>query len=1021
MTLRAGVDIIGNSAPLEAALGRAAGATEDFAKTYLSAFKGMSVSTLELASAQDKLALSMDRYGAGTLGAANATLRYQKTIDSLKASQLEAASQIGRTLTTFVTAPVLLAGFAAVKLGTDFQSAMLRIQTQAGASATEVQKMNGAVLALAKGGAQQGPLELANALYYLESRGLRGTAAINALKVASNAAALGQANLTDTANALGGAIVSNVKGAQDYQQAMGTLNAIVGGGAMTMQDLTDALGTGLLSNAKLVGVSLTEVGAALDVLVDRGVPAQQAATRLGATLKLMSDPAPVAQKALAAMGIGANELAIDLQKPNGLLLALQRLKEGVDSVGKVQGEQDLASAFGRSRQSSAIITLVQSLDAPVSGYAQKVNQVIASTGKLTSSEAEQQHTAAASFHRDIAEMEAILIGLGNAILPTVTKVANGVTEIAGAFSGLPGPVKQDIGIVVGLLAVGGPVILGAAAATRAVKSIGTAFTTIPVRAGPALAKTDAEVAGLGASAVTAEGKVAGLRAGLLGLAAKAFVATLILDIVPKSSAGKGVLDKVFGNTVGNALAGIPGLGGVDTQAALGAAKLGAAITGDSIIPTGPTSTTEYNALRKKATAGGMNRHNLTSDDVDVISGITLAQIVKLKPYFASNADYLQVADQKISSLNLNPNVTAEDLQAFSAGWTPKQINELNGQLEKMKGYGGKTSPTATTAAAPKLTKAEQIQAGLYLDPNNVALLKEKLAMDDKQLADAQKAFADGKITKTKYLSLLQQYGTDRSATEASIKSATTKTTSASNKKKAAAAKAQREYASGVSTHAESLITAVSAAGGTGHDGKPSTADSKARDAEITFFKDEAKDSKLTAAERARYAAEAVAAKKGENAAALKDALTYESTIISGLKARVAQAKASKGNVAGQEAALRNLIAGYESEAANKELTPTQRNDARQHAATARGQLNNLRNNPQVPLPLQLAAAQASSSDQGATSEQDVQAALAIKKWDEKLLKAHTLSLQGQIAIYDDIAQQNQVLGQGVTRGYAKTL
>jgi hypothetical protein len=61
---------------------------------------------------------------------------------------------------------------------------------------------------------------------------------------------------------------------------MAALNATVGAGNMRMGDLISALGTGVLPAAKLAGLSLKDVGAALALMVDEGMQADSAATRL---------------------------------------------------------------------------------------------------------------------------------------------------------------------------------------------------------------------------------------------------------------------------------------------------------------------------------------------------------------------------------------------------------------------------------------------------------------------------------------------------------------------------------------------------------------------------------------------------------------------------------------------------------------------------------------------------------------------------------------------------------------------
>ena len=52
---------------------------------------------------------------------------------------------------------------------------------------------------------------------------------------------------------------------------MGALNAIVGAGDMKMQDLAEAMGTGMVAVVKGYGLSLKDVGAALATFGDNNI------------------------------------------------------------------------------------------------------------------------------------------------------------------------------------------------------------------------------------------------------------------------------------------------------------------------------------------------------------------------------------------------------------------------------------------------------------------------------------------------------------------------------------------------------------------------------------------------------------------------------------------------------------------------------------------------------------------------------------------------------------------------------
>jgi TP901 family phage tail tape measure protein len=273
----------------------------------------------------------------------------------------QSMTSVGKTMTTDITLPLVAFGVWAAKGAIDFQQAMTLVQTQAGASATEVQSLSQQVMQLATV-SEQGPTDLANGLYHLVSLGLNANDAFNALKIASEGAAVGQANLEEVTNALGGAISSGIKGTSNYSDAMATLNAIVGSGNMRMSDLTAALGTGILAAAKTAGMSIQDVGAALATMTDNGVPATDAATRLRMTFSLMAAPTKAAQTALEGIGLSQFALADDMRN-KGLLPALQDLEDHLKSSGKTADEQAaiISKAFGGARTGTTIELLLQNL------------------------------------------------------------------------------------------------------------------------------------------------------------------------------------------------------------------------------------------------------------------------------------------------------------------------------------------------------------------------------------------------------------------------------------------------------------------------------------------------------------------------------------------------------------------------------------------------------------------------------------------------------------------------------------
>ena len=347
------------------------------------------------------------------LGQAGAsTGRFGGALDKLKAAGIGAGIALGTGLVVGLT--------KSVKAAMEFQSQMELIQTQAGASTAEVNRMSKALVKLGPSVGQT-PENLAKGLYHIESAGIRGAKALQVLKTAAEGAAVGHADLESVTNALVAAQKSGIKGMGNMTGAMGSLNAIVGAGNMRMEDLTASLSTGILPAAKTFGLSITDVGAALATMTRNGVPAVDAATRLRMTFSLLAAPTSKASGELKKIGLSSSDLA-NTMRSRGLLAALTELKKHLDDSGMsaTQTAQLLSKAFGGGRSSSALLTLIGNLKEMKNAQ----DSVTAGSKSFGANWEETQKTAefaTARFHASIAALE---VEIGAHLLPVFTRAVN---------------------------------------------------------------------------------------------------------------------------------------------------------------------------------------------------------------------------------------------------------------------------------------------------------------------------------------------------------------------------------------------------------------------------------------------------------------------------------------------------------------------------------------------------------------------------------------------------------------------
>jgi len=309
----------------------------------------------------------------------------------------------------------------------EYQSQMTTLLTQAGVAKSQFKGLETGVLSLA-GSVGQSPDSLAQALYHIESSfqsvGITGSKALSLLKIASEGAATGHADLVDVTNALDATIVAGIPGIHNYSQAMGALNAIVGSGDMTMQDLATAMGTGVMAQAKLYGQSIEQVGAALATFGDNNIRGAKAATDLRMTWQAIQAPLVAGVPVLNKLGLGASTLA-ETMTHHGLTAALQQFTDHLvaSKVPMDQWGMLITEIFGK-RAGSGIGIMLDQLDR-LKGKLPDIQRGADGFGNAWKT---QTKTVAQQFADFKANLDSVAISFGQVLLPDVDKAMDGLNK-----------------------------------------------------------------------------------------------------------------------------------------------------------------------------------------------------------------------------------------------------------------------------------------------------------------------------------------------------------------------------------------------------------------------------------------------------------------------------------------------------------------------------------------------------------------------------------------------------------------
>lgn len=353
---------------------------------------------------------------------------------------------VGGTLTRSVTMPLALAGGAAVKFSTDFETAFASIVGLAGVPQEEVEGLKQSVLDLA-GETGRAPQELADALYFAASAGLDAAGAMDAVRASARGAAAGLGGTTDIVGLVASATASYGEEAINAAEAVDILTATIEEGRADPDELASTLGR-VLPIASQLGVEFEEVGGTVAYLsnvfgdTNRTVTATQ-----GLLVKLLS-PSEQGRKALEQMGTSVEELHAAIDQ-DGLLGALDLLRER----GFGENQQALAKLFDDIEGRQAAIALL----ADKSGsLATTLGAVADNAGSTDSALATMAETAGFKNQQAFAQLQTALIEVGDVLVPLVADVAEFAAKFLEAFNSLPGPAQTAVIALGGVLAAVGP-------------------------------------------------------------------------------------------------------------------------------------------------------------------------------------------------------------------------------------------------------------------------------------------------------------------------------------------------------------------------------------------------------------------------------------------------------------------------------------------------------------------------------------------------------------------------------------
>ena len=330
------------------------------------------------------------------------------------------AQTTGRMLTKFIALPIALIGGLAVKSFASFEASMAKTQALVGVSAGSIAQFTETVKKSARE-TGRAPQELADAMFFVASAGLRGTVAMETLTASAKAAAVGLGHTKTVVDAATSAV--NAYGSENLpaSEAVDVLTAAVREGKVEADRLAPAIGKAI-PVASAMGIEFHEVAAAIAAMTRTGTDARTSAIQLRQIMQSLLDPSRQTTRALKEMGIAEHELR-DMARSQGLLAVLKRLRGEAE-----KNESAFADVFPNIRALAGALDITgENLAENEQIFAQLANSV----GDTDKAFEITQKTVANKMARAFADLKVAMIDLGSAMLPLADIFISVVKKVAG--------------------------------------------------------------------------------------------------------------------------------------------------------------------------------------------------------------------------------------------------------------------------------------------------------------------------------------------------------------------------------------------------------------------------------------------------------------------------------------------------------------------------------------------------------------------------------------------------------------
>lgn len=409
------------------------------------------------------------------LGAASAKLQdsgrqWQRTGKQIQNAG-KSISAVGGSMTRSVTLPIVGAGTAAVKLASDFETAMDRVSSISGATGSDLEKLSDKAKEMGAK-TKYSATESAEAFNYMAMAGWKTEDMLNGIEGIMYLAGATGEDLATTSDIVTDALTAFGKSAEDTNSFVDVL-AKTSANANTNVSM---LGESFKYVAPVAGAlkfSYQDTAQALGVMANSGIKASSAGTALRSWLTNMSKPTKQSSVAMEALGLSLTNADGSMKSLGEVMQDTRKAFAGLNEQEKASKAAALAGKTGMA----GLLAIVNSSD-------DDFNKLATAIGSANGAAEEMYATANDNLNGQItilkSSVESLAISFGEKLVPHLITAVGHVQKLVDHFNTFDDATQKTIIKVAGIAAAFGPVMLVFGHIVKAVGTVVSMFGKLGV-------------------------------------------------------------------------------------------------------------------------------------------------------------------------------------------------------------------------------------------------------------------------------------------------------------------------------------------------------------------------------------------------------------------------------------------------------------------------------------------------------------------------------------------------------------